>query len=177
MKTLAVLFALCASAAPAAAQHRCPCTADGPCWCEDCACNVTYAAAYARAVRQDRPLLVFVGQRPIAVADSIVCRWDDYPGGPTPRVVFGLPDGKGGVNETAHRDGYPTKAWIEQRVRELLLVRLREKDKAAELARRLPSNGMLSGVPNPLWMNGSPPRPQPQPLNILARPLTSSGGC
>jgi hypothetical protein len=74
----------------------------------------------ATAVRLERPLLIFVRQRPRPVPGCVSTAVDSYPGQDGyPGVVIGLPDGQGGVVEATRRDSYPTAAWLAFRVREL----------------------------------------------------------
>lgn len=56
-----------------------------------------YSSAYKAAVRENRALLVFVGVPERAVAGSVVCRFDSYPGVPRRCIITARPDGDGGM--------------------------------------------------------------------------------
>lgn len=106
----------------------CPCE---DCTCKPCSCEVSYAGAYRTAIRENKPLLVFVHQAPKAIDGCIVCRWDGFRNDSMPCVVGGLPDGNGAIDQIFLRDSYPTRQWLIQAVAEA-----RAKKLARELARQ-----------------------------------------
>lgn len=106
---------------------QCDCVAKyDSCLCYDCDCGLTYDQAYDAAIAAHKPLIVYVRQPARPVPGCVVCRRDRYPGQPVAGVVIGLPDGRGGLDEVAHRDSYPEAAWIARRVGELQADRKRQ---------------------------------------------------
>lgn len=82
-----------------------------------------YGDAYDKAVRLDRPLVVFVRCPARAVAGCVTCRHDGYPGfvdttGRYDGVVVGLPDGKGGIDEVARTKAGGDDRWVHDRLDE-----------------------------------------------------------
>lgn len=118
-------LALLLSLAPTSAFGQCLC--EGGCLCRDCDCGGTYAQAYTKAVHEGRPLVVYVRQRPTPVPGCCVCRNDTFQG--TPGVVLALPDDKGGMDEVARRDSYPTPTWIRERLGALIAEKQRREAK------------------------------------------------
>jgi hypothetical protein len=55
----------------------------------------TYPEQYARAVRENKPLVVWVGQRARTIDGCVTVGCDSFPGVGPPAVVVGLPTGDG----------------------------------------------------------------------------------
>lgn len=53
----------------------------------------TYAEQYAKAVREGKPLVVWVGQPARPVTGCVGVRWDEFPGVGAEAVVIGVPAG------------------------------------------------------------------------------------
>lgn len=86
-----------------AATGACPCGPDCPCpGCPvGCSCR-SYAAAYARAVAEGRPLLTWVGPGFLPAlckpyADCVCCSVGTLEGCQGPCLVVAKPDGQGGL--------------------------------------------------------------------------------
>jgi len=76
----------------------------------------TYPEQHARAVREGKPLVVWVGQpaRPVGGCVSVGC--DSFPGAQAPAVVVGLPMA-GGQLRRVDLPGEPTDAAVRDVVR------------------------------------------------------------
>ncbi len=136
---------------PATAGGQCLC--ENGCACRDCDCGLTYDQAYTKAVQEGRPLVVYVRQRPAPVPGCCVCRADTFQ--TAPGVILALPDGKGGLDEVARRDSYPTPAWIAQRVGELIGARQKKQAKERAEQQRLATFSTPTFTPA---LRSAPPR-------------------
>ncbi len=75
-----------------------------------------YPEQYAKAVREGKPLVVWVG-RPVRHLDGCVCvGCDSFPGVGSPAVVVGLPTGDGRLRRV-DLPGEPTDAAVRAAVR------------------------------------------------------------
>ncbi len=112
------LALLCLGSTALFAPAQCPCQPCRPqaCQAQDCDC---FEEAYDQAVRDNKPLLIFVQQKARGIEGCLSCSVACYPGQRGAGVIIGLPDGKGNLLEVARRDSYPTEAWLQRRVAEL----------------------------------------------------------
>src|SRR5581483_11584026 len=103
------LALLCLGSTALFAPAQCPCQPCRPqaCQAQDCDC---FEEAYDQAVRDNKPLLIFVQQKARGIEGCLSCSVACYPGQRGAGVIIGLPDGKGNLLEVARRDSYPTEA-------------------------------------------------------------------
>lgn len=76
----------------------------------------TYPEQYARALKEGKPLVVWVGQRTRTVDGCVTMGCDSFPGIGSPAVVVGLPIGDGKLARV-DLPGEPTDAAVRAAVR------------------------------------------------------------
>ncbi len=131
MKRLPLMLALILTAAfsnvvsaadrPPAKACMCGCAVGEPCRCPTCpddsACpGRDYDAAYRLAIREHKPLIVFVGQPARAVPGCLVCRQRSFPGVSAMGCVVSRPE-ENVLLRIADLAGKPTNAQIAESLR------------------------------------------------------------
>jgi len=84
----------------------CQCLAGQPCECQGCTCD-TYEAAYARARKEGKTLIVFKGQDAETVPGCVSCRNDSLGQGPVRGYVAARWDGEDDMRVIRKGGGKP----------------------------------------------------------------------
>ena len=80
--------------------------------------NLSYDDAWDTAMANQKPLVIYVKQKPEPIDGCVVCRCDKVQGQPFPGIVVCMPSVDGRMVIAFSRDGLPSKEWICMMIRE-----------------------------------------------------------
>jgi hypothetical protein len=72
-----------------------------------------YALAHCQALKEDKPLVVFVRLPAYEIGGCVCCSMSDFPDSEGPCVVIGIPDGKGDFDRIATCYGPTNRARVQ----------------------------------------------------------------